>query len=306
MLKIGIDLGGTKIAAVILDASGAVVWEQRIATPRDSYPELLAAIAGLVTAADQFTHPRTATVGIGIPGAIDSQSGRIKNSNLVLINGTSLDQDLRAAIGRDIRIGNDANCLATSEATDGAAQGAELVFAIILGTGCGGGIAIRGAQHVGPNSIGGEWGHNPLPWPDPQTELPGPACYCGKFGCTETWISGTGLANDHQRVTGTTLRGEAIFAAAAAGDPACEASLQRFEHRLARATATIINSLDPDVIVIGGGVSRIERLYRTVPLLWPKFVFSPQVLTPLRPARHGDASGVRGAAHLWGRSDRSG
>ncbi|MCX8501874.1 MAG: ROK family protein [Alphaproteobacteria bacterium] len=300
MLKIGIDLGGTKIAAVILDGKGTVIWEQRIATPRHNYAELIAAIASLVAAADEFTHPRTATVGIGIPGAIDSQSRRIKNSNLVLINGSSLDQDLRSAIGRDIRIGNDANCLASSEATDGAAKGAELVFAIILGTGTGGGIALHGTQHVGPNAIGGEWGHNPLPWPDPLTELPGPPCYCGKFGCIETWISGTGLANDHERVTGTSRRGEEIFAEAASGNPAAEASLQRFEHRLARATATIINSLDPDVIVIGGGVSRIERLYTSVPKLWPQFVFSPQVLTPLRPALHGDASGVRGAAHLWG------
>ncbi|MDI9409528.1 MAG: ROK family protein [Candidatus Pacebacteria bacterium] len=299
MYKIGIDLGGTKIAAVILDSQGQQLWEKRIATPQNDYGQLISAFRDLVASADQFTKPVIASIGIGIPGAIDSVSQRIKNSNLTLINGTTLDRDLRQAIGRDIRIGNDANCLATSEATDGAAKGAGLVFAIIIGTGTGGGIALHGQQHIGPNAIGGEWGHNPLPWPDAGIELPGPPCYCGKFGCIETWISGTGLAKDHLRVSGLSLRGEQIVAAAAAGEPEAEASLQRFENRFARATATIINSLDPDVIVVGGGLSRLERLYVNIPKLWPQFVFSPQIVTPFLPALHGDASGVRGAAHLW-------
>jgi fructokinase len=230
-------------------------------------------------------------------------TGLVKNANSIWLNGHPLQRDLSLALGRPVRCANDANCLAVSEATDGAAAGAELVFAVILGTGCGGGIAVRnvaGVQaHVGPNAVGGEWGHNPLPWAT-EAELPGRRCYCGQFGCLETWISGTGLANDHQRVTGQSLTGLEIAAAAARGDAAAEASLSRLESRIGRALASVVNLLDPDVIVIGGGLSKLDRLYTNLPALIAGHLFGGGALmTPVLKAKHGDASGVRGAAWLW-------
>jgi fructokinase len=238
------------------------------------------------------------TVGIGIPGTIVPSTGLVKNANSTWLNGRPLERDLAAALGRPVRCANDANCLAVSEATDGAAAGAGLVFAVILGTGCGGGIAVDGRVHIGPNGVAGEWGHNPLPWPTPD-ELPGPQCFCGQHGCLETWISGTGLAQDHQRVTGYALTGPEIVAAADAGDAAARASLARLEDRIGRALASVVNLLDPDVIVIGGGLSKLDRLYVNLPPLIEEHLFGGGMLTPVRRAKHGDASGVRGAAWLW-------
>jgi fructokinase len=227
-------------------------------------------------------------------------TGLVKNANSTWLNGRPLEQDLGVALGRPVRCANDANCLAVSEATDGAAAGARLVFAVILGTGCGGGIAVDGKVHVGPNGVGGEWGHNPLPWAT-EDELPGPRCYCGEFGCIETWISGTGLARDHGEVAGVRLSGPAIAAAAEAGDAAAEASIARLEERIGRALASVVNLLDPDAIVIGGGLSKLGRIYTNVPPLIARHLFGGGALaTPVLKAQHGDASGVRGAAWLWG------
>jgi fructokinase len=243
-----------------------------------------------------------------MPGTIVPSTGLAKNANSTWLNGRPFQNDLSLALGRPARCANDANCLAVSEATDGAAtagadgQPAELTFAVILGTGCGGGIAIRtdaGAHaRIGPNGVSGEWGHNPLPWPTAE-ELPGPLCYCGQHGCLETWISGTGLGNDHARVTGQAITGPQIVAAAAAGDPFAESSLARLEDRIGRALAAAINMMDPDVIVLGGGLSQLDRLYTNLPSLVEKHLFGGGMLTPIRKAKHGDASGVRGAAWLW-------
>jgi fructokinase len=242
-------------------------------------------------------------VGVGIPGTVVQATGLVKNANSTWLNGQPLERDLGLALGRPVRCANDANCLAVSEATDGAAAGAGLVFAVILGTGCGGGLAVRdsgGARvHVGPNGVGGEWGHNPLPWAT-KDELPGPQCYCGQRGCIETWISGTGLANDHRRATGRALSGQEIVAAAAAGDGAAQATMARLEDRAGRALASVVNLLDPDAIVIGGGLSKVDRLYANLPGLIARQLFGGGALaTPVRKAKHGDASGVRGAAWLW-------
>jgi fructokinase len=293
---LGIDLGGTKIEIIALADSGAVLLRRRRQSPRGSYAQTLAAIRDLVLEAEAELGAR-ATVGFGTPGAISPATGLMKNSNSTWLNGRPLDRDLAERLERPIALANDADCLALSEATDGAAAGASSVFAVILGTGVGGGLAIHGRVLAGPNAIAGEWGHNPLPWPD-RSELPGPPCYCGLEGCIETWLSGPGLARDYRAATGSALDSPAIVAAAAAGDGAAEAALCRYEDRLARGLATVINILDPATIVLGGGVSNLARLYARVPAIWQRYVFSDTVRTGLLPPMHGDSSGVRGAAWL--------
>jgi len=296
-MRLGIDLGGTKIAAVVLDDAGVMVWQRREASPRGSYDATVAALAALVEAAERDLGV-TCTVGVGIPGAISPATGLVKNANSTWLNGRRLREDLADRLRREVRFANDANCLAISEATDGAAAGADVVFGVILGTGTGGGVVVRGRGITGANAIAGEWGHNPLPWPD-DDERPGRRCYCGQHGCLETFLSGPGITADHEAHGGASLKSEAIFEQAAAGDAAAGATLARWEQRLAKALATIINVLDPDVIVVGGGLSAIDRIYTDVPSLWGPWIFSDQVSTRLVRARHGDASGVRGAAWLW-------
>ncbi|MFZ1538099.1 MAG: ROK family protein [Chromatiaceae bacterium] len=297
MIRVGIDLGGTKIEGVALDAKGQELWRQRVRTPQGDYLGTLDAILGLVLAAEDALGDR-AQVGIGIPGSVSPLTGRMRNANSTCLNGQPLHHDLEARLERPIRLENDANCLALSEATDGAGTGATTLFAAILGTGVGGGIVVHGQLLTGINRIAGEWGHSPLPQPGAE-DLPPPACYCGRHGCIETYLSGPGLAADHARRQGGTLDACAIGLAAAAGDTACETSLQHYEARLARSLAVVINLLDPEIIVLGGGLSKLERLYQNVPVLWEAYIFSDQVATRLLPAQHGDASGVRGAANLW-------
>ena len=301
-LRIGLDLGGTKIEIIALDAAGSEVYRRRVPTPRGSYEGTIAAIVDLVAAAERTVGQR-GTVGVGMPGAISPATGLVKNANSTWIIGRPLDVDLAGALGRPVRCANDANCFALSEATDGAAAGAEVVFGVIVGTGTGGGVVVNGHVCTGPNAIAGEWGHNPLPWPA-DDERPGPACYCGKYGCIETFLSGPGMTHDHERATGTRVDAAEIAARAAAGDAACDATLARYERRMARALATVINVLDPDVVVLGGGMSNITRLYERVPLLLPEYVFSDHVATRLVAPVHGDSSGVRGAAWLGGEIER--
>ncbi len=296
-LRIGIDLGGTKIEVIALGAAGQELARHRVPTPQGDYAATLAAVVGLVERVERETG-RRGTVGVGTPGALSRVSGLIKNANSTCLIGEPLKDDLQALLGREVRVANDANCFALSEAVDGAGQGAPVVFGVILGTGVGAGIVVNGRALDGANGIAGEWGHNPLPLPAGD-DLPLPACYCGRAGCIETYLSGPGLAMDHARCSGELARPEGIVAGAAEGDPACEASLARYEQRLARALAGVINILDPDVIVLGGGLSNIERLYQRVPRLWCPHVFSDHVATRLVRARHGDSSGVRGAAWLW-------
>ena len=295
--RLGIDLGGTKIAAVVLTADGSVRWERRIPTPRDSYDATLEAIAELVRDGEAVAGDRC-TIGVGMPGAISPATGLVKNANSTWLNGRPLKADLERRLDRDVRLANDANCLAVSEATDGAAAGAHVVFGVILGTGTGGGLAIDARAIIGANAIAGEWGHNPLPWPS-DDERPGPACYCGRSGCIETFLSGPALAAAFLRTSGRQVNSETVVALANAGDDAGRAVLEAWLSQLARALATIINVLDPDVIVVGGGLSSIARIYEDVPRRWGSFVFSDRVTTPLVPAKFGDASGVRGAAWLW-------
>jgi fructokinase len=303
-VRIGIDLGGTKIEGLALDAGGEEVARLRIATPQHDYDGTVRAIVDVVHQLErQVGGGVPASVGVGIPGTIMAATGLVKNANSTWLNGRPLDRDLSATLGRPVRCANDANCLAVSEASDGAAAGATVVFAVILGTGCGGGVAVNGHVHVGPNGVGGEWGHNPMPWATGD-EVPGPRCYCGQHGCLETWISGTGLARDHNDVNppgaGPRLTGPEIVAAAEAGDAAAQASLLRLEDRIGRALASVVNLLDPDVIVIGGGLSKLDRIYRNVPPLMARHLFGGgELATPVRRAKHGDASGVRGAAWLW-------
>lgn len=297
MIRIGVDLGGTKIEAVALDQTGTLIGRHRVPTPRGDYDGTLAAIKGLVRRLEGEAG-RTGPVGIGIPGVISPRTGLVKNANSTWLIGRAFDRDLAAALDRPVRVQNDANCFAVSEAADGAGAGLPVVFAAILGTGCGAGLVVDHRPLVGANAIAGEWGHNPLPWPT-DAERPGPACYCGRAGCIETFVSGPGLAADHFGATGETLAPEAIVARADAGDPAAEATLRRLEDRLARSLVGVINILDPDVIVLGGGVSNIERLYRTLPALIDHYAFSDHIDTPIRQAQHGDSSGVRGAAWLW-------
>jgi len=296
-LRVGIDLGGSKIELIAFDSTGRARLRRRVATPRNDYRATLAVIRDLVTQTEQELGAK-GSIGIGTPGSLSRITGRLRNSNSVCLNDQSIVEDLEALLGRPVRIANDANCFALSEATDGAAIGAEIVFGVILGTGVGAGIVVRGRALDGANGIAGEWGHNPLPWPQPE-ELPGDACYCGKNGCIETFVSGPALARDHRHVTGAALEADAIVAAAAGGDSACESTLARYEERLARALAHVINVLDPDVIVLGGGLSNLDRLYGNVPQLWSRYVFSDCVDTRLVRNVHGDSSGVRGAAWLW-------
>jgi len=284
-LRIGVDLGGTKIEALALDPAGREIFRRRIPTPQGDYAATLAAVAGLVREIGD------GTVGIGIPGALSRATGRVKNANSTWLIGRSLKEDLEKALKQEIRLENDANCFALSEAVDGAGQGARVVFGVILGTGVGGGIVVDGRVLTGQNAIAGEWGHNPLPLPT-AADLPLPPCYCGRFGCIETYLSGPGLARDHEQLTSKRLTPEQVVSLQ--GE-----SLKRYEERLARALATVINLLDPDVIVLGGGMSNVERLYGEVPRLWGQHVFSDRVATRLARHAHGDSSGVRGAAWLW-------
>jgi fructokinase len=296
LLKIGIDLGGSKTEIAVFDARGSERLRLREATPAGDYAATLRLIARMVDDAERFIGATT-TVGIGTPGALSPSTGLMRNSNSVCLNQQPLQQDLQRVLGREVRIANDANCFALSETVDGAAVGAASVFGVIIGTGVGGGIVINGRVVDGPNAIGGEWGHNSLPWPE-DNERPGAPCYCGKQGCIETFLSGPGLARDYTQHTGSSLTADAI-AARSVNEPAAALVLARYENRLARALASIINIIDPEVIVLGGGLSNIERLYQNVPLLWGKWVFSDTVRTRLVRNRHGDSSGVRGAAWLW-------
>jgi fructokinase len=298
MLRIGVDLGGSKIEAVALASDGSVAARRRLASPRDDYEATINAVCDLVGEVEGQTGASDSSVGIGIPGTISPASGLVKNANSTWLIGRALDRDLAAALGRPVRLANDANCFALSEAVDGAAAGANVVFGVILGTGTGGGLVVSGKVITGANAVAGEWGHNPLPWPEPG-ELPGPECYCGKLGCIETFLSGPGVARDHLLATGEKLEPAELAAAAEAGEPAARATLERYELRLAKSLASIINVIDPDVIVLGGGCSNIDRLYENVPKLWGRFAFSDTLTTELIKAHHGDSSGVRGAAWLW-------
>jgi len=295
--RIGIDLGGTKIEGIVLDADGRECLRRRVPTPQGDYDATLAALVGLVESLEQAVG-RHCTVGIGMPGTQSRATGLVKNANSVCLNGRPLHADLERCLGRPLRFANDADCLALSEAVDGAAAGAGTVFGVIVGTGTGGGIVVAGRLLSGPNGIAGEWGHNPLPWPRAD-ELPGALCFCGRQGCIETWLSGPGLARDHRAVAGQEVPAAAIAARAAAGEKAARASLERYADRMARALASVINIIDPDVIVLGGGMSNIDSLYEDVPQRWDAYVFSDRVDTRLVRARHGDSSGVRGAAWLW-------
>lgn len=296
-MRYGIDLGGTKIEIVALDASGSEAHRERVDTPQGDYLGTLQAIVGLAKRARAATG-EVGTIGIGTPGAVSKVTGRLKNSNSIALNGQRIKEDLEAMFGHEIRMANDANCFALSEAVDGAGKGASVVFGAIVGTGCGAGVVVNGHVLTGVNSIAGEWGHNPLPFVR-EDDLPLPACYCGQRGCVETYLSGTGLARDHAQVTGRNISGKEIVIRAEAGEAACEATLVRYEKRLARSLATVINMLDPDIIVLGGGVSNIKRLYNNVPKYWGAYVFGGEVATRLVPNVHGDSGGVRGAAWLW-------
>jgi len=287
MRRIGIDLGGTKIEGLVLDAEGREVFRRRVATPQDRYESTVEAVAGLVREAGE------GTVGIGIPGALSPVTGLVKNANSTRLIGKPFKQDLEQAIGREVRMMNDANCFALSEAVDGAGAGAEVVFGVILGTGVGGGVVVRGQVLTGVNAIAGEWGHNPLPLPT-AADLPLRECYCHRLGCIEAYLSGPSFARDHEQATGERLSpGEIVKGGH-------EATLARYEERLARALGSVINVIDPDVVVLGGGMSNVRRLYDNVPRLWGRYIFSDHVATRLVPAMHGDSSGVRGAAWLWG------
>jgi fructokinase len=290
MTRIGVDLGGTKIEALALDADGREVFRKRIPTPRGDYQATIAAVRSLVEEIG------AGSVGVGIPGALSRVTGLVKNANSTWLIGRPLKHDLERALKREVRLENDANCFALSEATDGAGKGAAVVFGVILGTGVGGGIAVYGKPVQGVNAIAGEWGHNPLPLPT-AADLPLPPCYCGRSGCIETYLSGPGLARDHERLTGKRLAPEEITLLQ-------DETLFRYEERLARALAGVVNILDPDVIVLGGGMSNVARLYAEVPRLWGRYVFSDHVATRLARNAHGDSSGVRGAAWLW--SDKAG
>jgi fructokinase len=296
-LRIGIDLGGTKIEGVALDRDGRELARRRIAAPKSDYDASLRALAGLVAELERAAGA-TGTVGVGMPGSISPATGLVQNANSVWLNGRPLKEDLQRRLGREVRFANDANCFAVSEAVDGAAAGAASVFGVILGTGCGGGIVMRGALVDGPRGIGGEWGHNPLPWMTAE-EYPGPLCWCGRRGCMETWVSGSGLAADHVRVTGEAIAAEEIARRAEASDAAAKATLDRHADRLARGLAHVVNLVDPEVIVLGGGLSKLAHLYTVVPRLMAPWVFADAPSVTIAPPRWGDASGVRGAAWLW-------
>ena len=313
-IRVGLDLGGTKIEGIALDQEGAELARRRVPTPRGDYAATVEAVAALAEELEGEAvrrggprrgppepsgppAPTPATVGVGMPGVLSAATGLVKNANSTWLIGRPFAADLSARLGREVRCANDANCFALSEAVDGAAAGARTVFGVIVGTGTGGGIVVDGRVLAGANAIAGEWGHNPLPWPR-ESEWPGPPCYCGRTGCIETFLSGPGLARDHSGA-GELVDAVTIASRAASGDDRAEACLRRYEDRMARALASVINVLDPDVIVLGGGMSNLDRLYANVPALWGSFVFSDTVTTRLVKARHGDSSGVRGAAWLW-------
>lgn len=301
-MRIGIDLGGTKIEGIAIDGDGVERARLRVAAPSGDYDATVGAVAALVADLESEAGASADGIGVGIPGAVSPATGLIKNANSTWLIGKPLAGDLEAALGRPVRLANDANCFAVSEAVDGAARGAGVVFGVILGTGVGAGLVIGGKAITGLNAIAGEWGHNPLPWPT-DDERPGPACYCSKRGCIETFLSGPGLARDFRQAGGDELAAPDVVALAGdgtkAGNAMAEAALERYEQRLARALASVINILDPDVIVLGGGLSNVGRLYDSVPRLWSDWVFSERVATPLLANVHGDSSGVRGAAWLW-------
>jgi fructokinase len=296
--RIGVDVGGTKIEAIALAEDGTELHRQRVATPQGDYQGTIEAIIAMVGQLE-IRFGIQATVGLGIPGAMDRDSGLVKNANSVCLIGQPLQTDLESALERSIRITNDANCFVVSEAVDGAAVGAEIVFGVIVGTGCGGGIAIRGEAINGLNAIAGEWGHNALPW-STAAELDGALCYCGHHGCIETWLSGPGFVRDYRNNGGAASIDAADIVLRAAGGESCaEAALARYEDRMARSLASVINIIDPDIIVLGGGMSNVSRLYQNVPKLWQQYVFTNRCKTPLVPPLHGDSNGVRGAAWLW-------
>lgn len=299
-MRFGIDLGGTKTEIIALHDDGRELYRKRVETSRDNYPSILKMLVALVEEAESVTGMR-GTVGIGIPGTLSRQTGLIKNANTTVLIGHALDQDLGRLLNREVRIMNDANCLALSEAVDGAGSGHRLVFAVILGTGCGSGIAIDGRPWDGLNLVAGEWGHNPLPWMA-AGEFPGPPCWCGKSGCIETWISGTGFARDYAQATGKQMKAEKIIECFRSGDMQARAAFDRYVSRLSRALAHVINILDPDVIVLAGGMSNVDELYSVVPPLLADSVFGREVATPVVRNKHGDSSGVRGAAWLWPRN----
>ncbi|WP_154022350.1 fructokinase [Klebsiella oxytoca] len=299
-MRIGIDLGGTKTEVIALSDQGEQLFRHRLPTPGGDYRQTIETIASLVEMAEQATG-QSGTVGVGIPGSISPYTGVVKNANSTWLNGQPFDKDLCQRLQREVRLANDANCLAVSEAVDGAAAGAQTVFAVIIGTGCGSGVALNGRAHIGGNGTAGEWGHNPLPWMDEdelryRAEVP---CYCGKQGCIETFISGTGFAIDYKRLSGHQLKGSEIMQRVGERDPVAELALSRYEMRLAKSLAHVVNILDPDVIVLGGGMSNVDRLYQTVQNLLKPWVFGGECETPIRRAVHGDSSGVRGAAWLW-------
>jgi fructokinase len=296
-MRIGIDLGGTKIEGIAIDENGIERQRLRVATPKGEYTAVVKAVTNLVSDIERDLGQK-GTVGVGIPGAVSPATGLVKNANTVELIGHPLDKDLSAALGREVRVANDANCFALSEATDGAGAGGSVVFGVIIGTGVGGGIVVDGRILTGSHSIAGEWGHNPLAWPR-DDERPGQPCFCGRPGCNESFLAGPSLARDHRLATGQDLKTPEIASRAESGDKDAITTMVRYEDRLARALAVIINVLDPDFIVLGGGVSNIARLYREVPLVLPKYVFSDKVTTPIVKAKYGDSSGVRGAAWLW-------
>lgn len=296
-MRIGIDLGGTKIEAIALADDGGELARKRVSTPAGDYAAILEAIVQLIDDIETRTG-QSGSIGIGTPGSLSPSSGLLRNSNSVCMNGMPVLEDLQTRLQRPVRIMNDANCFALSEATDGAAAGAEVVFGVIIGTGTGSGIVVRGHALNGPNAIAGEWGHNPLPWPRDE-ERPGLPCFCGKHGCMETFVSGPGMQRDYLAHGGEALKAQDIVQRAGQGETLAEQCLRRYEDRLARGLAHVINIIDPHVIVLGGGMGNIQRLYRNVPELWKQYVFSDRVATRLVPPRFGDSSGVRGAAWLW-------
>lgn len=298
-MRIGIDLGGTKIEAILLDSANRIAVRKRAPTPQGDYAGTVAAIVELVSAltADS-TVPHTTPVGVGMPGAINLRTGLVKNANSTCLIGKPFDQDLEISLGRPVRVANDANCFALSEASDGAGAGHRTVFGVILGTGTGGGVTVDGRILIGPNAIAGEWGHNPLPWPDPD-EIEGRACYCGKRGCIETWVSGPAFEASYAVERGITLSAGEIVRAAASGEACAEAAIERLGQRIGKALANVVNILDPDIFVLGGGLSNIDALYGIVPRAIQRHAFSDEVTTPVVKAMHGDSSGVRGAAWLW-------
>jgi fructokinase len=298
-MRIGIDLGGTKIEGIVLDYQGRERARKRVPTPSGNYQATVVAIRDLIDGlCTEAVVDEKTPVGIGIPGALSSATGLIKNANSTCLIGKALDKDLAEATGRDIRLANDADCFTMSEATDGAGQGFRTVFGVILGTGCGGGFVVEGNLLDGPNAVAGEWGHNPLPWAS-DAERPGPECYCGKHGCIETFVSGPGLSQAYEECTSVFKTATEISVLAESNDKAAAQALSLYDTRLARALASVINVLDPHVIVVGGGLSNIDRLYKTIPEIWGQWIFSDEAVTPFERNKHGDSSGVRGAAWLW-------